>query len=120
MAEYRRWIFERIGDDTGGEAADAIKDEVERLKRELEAKSEQFAKELAKKDQQLAEQARTISVLTTALHQVRPPGCTTGRMAESCGKLGGPRGTERGGEMTANGLGPNDTEQASLVASPVY
>ncbi|KAG8796172.1 hypothetical protein FRC12_003763 [Ceratobasidium sp. 428] len=74
FGEHRRWIFEHINDDTGGEAPDTIQDEVDRLKSELEAKNAQLelqAQELARlKDQKLVEQGQALSTLVATLHQV--------------------------------------------------
>ncbi|KAG9119190.1 hypothetical protein FRC07_005934 [Ceratobasidium sp. 392] len=70
LSDNRRWMFERISEDVGGEVADTIEDEIDCLKREIKAKNAQIAlqaDELAKKDRQLAEQSQT---LAAALRQV--------------------------------------------------
>ncbi|KAG9076550.1 hypothetical protein FS749_011629, partial [Ceratobasidium sp. UAMH 11750] len=73
LPDNRRWIFEWVSEDTGGETPDIIDDEVNRLKHELEEKDAQLRRlteELAKKNQQLTEQGQTLGTLATALHQV--------------------------------------------------
>ncbi|KAG8693721.1 hypothetical protein FRC08_008940 [Ceratobasidium sp. 394] len=95
IPDFRRWVFEHISDDTEGETAGTIEDEVQRLRHEPEVKSAQFAEELTKKDQQLAEKDRTIAAITTALYQ-----------------LGG-LGTRCKGGATIRRSGPEDSEQKS-------
>ncbi|KAG8694217.1 hypothetical protein FRC08_008626 [Ceratobasidium sp. 394] len=74
LPERRRWMFDRISDDTGGEIVDTNKDEIDHLKQQLEMKDAQLAlqaEELSKlKDQLLAEKDRTIATLTGGLHQL--------------------------------------------------
>ncbi|KAG9100939.1 hypothetical protein FRC06_003506 [Ceratobasidium sp. 370] len=60
LPDARRWRFERMSDDTGGEEADVVEEEVDCLRRELAEKMEQLVlkdQEIARKDQRLAEQA---------------------------------------------------------------
>ncbi|KAG9122320.1 hypothetical protein FRC07_001364 [Ceratobasidium sp. 392] len=64
--DARRWSFEHMSNDTGGEKVDPIEDESEigRLKRELAKQRAQLVlkdHEIAEKDQQLAEQASLLS-----------------------------------------------------------
>ncbi|KAG9118365.1 hypothetical protein FRC07_007147 [Ceratobasidium sp. 392] len=91
LSNNRRWIFERISDDTGGEVADTIENEIDRLKHELQAKNAQLAlqaEELAKKDQQWAEQSQTLGA---ALRQVYDSQSKAGWMADKFIKLSRPK-----------------------------
>ncbi|KAG8720089.1 hypothetical protein FRC08_001190 [Ceratobasidium sp. 394] len=102
---HRRWKFEQISDDTGGEVAETIENEVDRLKRELgernaqlEEKDAQLAlqtEELAKKDRQLAEKDRTLAAQAAALCHIGSPECTASKMVEIYGKLDELRRIER-------------------------
>ncbi|KAG8796163.1 hypothetical protein FRC12_003754 [Ceratobasidium sp. 428] len=86
LGPNRMWIFEHLSDDTGGEAADTVEDEVNYLKGELEKKNAQLAiqaEELASKDRQLAEQSHA---LATALRQL-DRSCRTGNERNSIGRL---------------------------------
>ncbi|KAG8747438.1 hypothetical protein FRC10_001109 [Ceratobasidium sp. 414] len=111
---HRRWKFEHISDDTGGEIDETIENEVDCLKRELGEKNAQLAlqtEELTKKDQQLAEKDRMLVIQAAALHQMGSPACTAGKMAEVYGKL---ERIEREVRAMMDGFGVENVQQASL------
>ncbi|KAG8715699.1 hypothetical protein FRC08_010255 [Ceratobasidium sp. 394] len=114
---HRRWKFEHISDDTGGEVADTIENEVDRLKHELGEKNAQLAlqaEELEKKDQQLAEKDRMLAAQAVALHQIGSPECTASRVAEIYGKLDELKRIEREVRAVMDGFGAENVKQASL------
>ncbi|KAG8715700.1 hypothetical protein FRC08_010256 [Ceratobasidium sp. 394] len=76
---HRRWNFERISDDTGGEIAETIEDQVKQLTQELMEKNERLAlqaEELAEKDRMLV-----------ALREAGTSERTASRLADIYGKL---------------------------------